>query len=115
MSKPFKELLAGMPKERLERIKIKTEILKNEMALSELRQALDLTQDELANSLHMKQAAISKFEHQSDIYLSTLRKILFAMGAELKIVAHFPDGDVLINQFHDLRHDSATKRKLAVP
>jgi transcriptional regulator with XRE-family HTH domain len=72
------------------------------MALKDLRQALKLTQDELARSLKMKQAAISKFERQSDIYLSTLRKILFVMGADLKIVAHFPEGDVLINQFNDI-------------
>ena len=114
MSKPFKNLLNDMSPERRERIKIKTDVLKNEMALGELRQALDLTQEELAKSLHLKQAAISKFEHQSDIYLSTLRKILFAMGADLKIIAHFPDGDVLVNQFTDIRRDSDSNRKLAV-
>ena len=114
MSKQFKNLLNKMSPERRERIKIKTDVLKNEMALGELRQALDLTQEELAKSLHMKQAAISKFEHQSDIYLSTLRRILFAMGADLKIVAHFPDGDVLVNQFTDIRRDSDSNRKLAV-
>ena len=114
MSKPFRNLLDEMSPERRERIKIKTEVLKNEMALGELRQALDLTQEELAKSLHMKQAAISKFEHQSDIYLSTLRKILFAMGAELKIIAHFPDGDVLVNQFTDIRNDTDPNRQAAV-
>ncbi len=114
MSKPFKNLLNNMSPERRERIKIKTNVLKNEMALGELRQALDLTQEELAKSLHLKQAAISKFEHQSDIYLSTLRKILFAMGADLKIIAHFPDGDVLVNQFTDIRRDSDSNRELAV-
>jgi transcriptional regulator with XRE-family HTH domain len=113
MSKPFKNLLNEMSPERRERIRIKTEVLKNEMALGELRQALDLTQEELAKSLHMKQAAISKFEHQSDIYLSTLRRILFAMGADLKIIAHFPDGDVLVNQFTDIRRDSDSSRRLA--
>ena len=103
MSKPFKNLLEKMPERRRERIKLKTALLKNEMALRELRQALDLTQEELARSLDMKQAAISKFEHQSDIYLSTLRRILFAMGADLKLVARFPEGEVLINQFNEIR------------
>ena len=102
MSRPFKKLLENMPRDRRERIRLKTEVLKNEMALKDLRQALKLTQDELARSLKMKQAAISKFERQSDIYPSTLRKILFVMGADLKIVAHFPEGDVLINQFNDI-------------
>lgn len=107
MSKPFKKLMDGMSEERLEKIKIKTEILKNEMALKELRQAMELTQEELAKELHVNQAAVSKFESQSDIYISTLRKILFAMGGELKIVAHFDEGDVLINQFDDIRKGEA--------
>ena len=107
MSKSFKKLLADMPEERLEKIKIKTEVLKNELALKELRQAMELTQEELAKELHVNQAAVSKFESQSDIYISTLRKILFAMGGELKIVAHFDDGDVLINQFDDIRKSEA--------
>ena len=116
MSKPFKTLLERMPAERRSRIKIKTELLKREMALRELRQALDLTQEELANSLKMNQAAISKFEHQSDIYISTLRKILFAMGGNLEIVAHFRDGDVLINQFDDVRRArNAAKGMAASP
>ncbi len=107
MSKSFKKLLADMPEERLEKIKIKTEVLKNEMALKELRQAMELTQEKLAKELNVNQAAVSKFESQSDIYISTLRKILFAMGGELKIVAHFDDGDVLINQFDDIRKNEA--------
>lgn len=105
MSKPFKNLLGKMSPERRNRIKLKTEVLKSEMALRELRIALDLTQEQLARSLNMKQTAISKFEHQSDIYLSTLRRILHAMGAELKIIARFQDGEVLINQFDDIRRE----------
>jgi len=101
-----------MPNRRREHIKLKTELLKDEMALRELRQALDLTQEELARSLNMKQAAISKFEHQSDIYLSTLRRILFAMGADLKLVARFPDGEVLINQFDDIRREADLRDKI---
>lgn len=107
MSKPFSELREKMTPEQRKRSKTKTEVLKNEMALQELRQALDLTQEELARALQVNQAAVSKFESQSDIYISTLRKILFAMGGELRIVAHFDDGDVLINQFDDIRKSKA--------
>ena len=102
MSKPFKNLINQMSAERQARVKEKTKILKEQMALAELRKALDLTQGQLAETMKMNQAAVSKFEHQSDLYISTLRKILSAMGAELKIVAHFPDTDVLINQFTDV-------------
>ena len=106
MHKPFKNLLEKMPAERRKRIAIKTEVLKKEMALRELREALELTQQELANALEVNQAAVSKFEHQSDVFISTLRKILSAMGADLRIIAHFPEGDVQINQFDDIRRDA---------
>ena len=103
MSKPFSELRKNMPPERQRHIAAKTEKLKQEMALQELRQALLLTQKELAEKLQVNQAAISKFENQSDIYIGTLRKILLAMGGDLKIIAHFDEGDVLINQFNEVR------------
>jgi len=112
MSKPFNKLTSAMTPERRRRIEMKTELLKNAMAFQELRQALDLTQDELANTLQMKQSAISKFESQSDIYISTLRKILFAMGADLKIVAKFPEGEVLINQFDEIRKPPEMSREV---
>jgi DNA-binding transcriptional regulator YiaG len=89
MSKPFKNLIEKMPAERQNRIKQKAKELKTQMALGELRRALDLTQEQVAGSLNMNQAAISKFEHQSDIYIGTLRKILSAMGAELKLLHIF--------------------------
>ena len=106
MSKPFNTLLEKMPAARRKKITVLTSHLKQEMALCELRQALDLTQTQLAETLNMKQAAISKFERQSDIYISTLRNILTAMGADLKIVASFPEGDVQINQFDEIRSDA---------
>ncbi|MDX9762797.1 MAG: helix-turn-helix transcriptional regulator [Desulfomonilia bacterium] len=64
MAKPFRKLIENLPPERKERIRIKTGVLKNEMARHELRLALQLTQEELANTLNMKQTAISRFEHQ---------------------------------------------------
>jgi transcriptional regulator with XRE-family HTH domain len=70
------------------------------MALQELRQARRLTQKQLADSLRLNQAALSKIENQADMHVSTLRRILSAMGGRLKIVAQFPDGEFVINQ-HD--------------
>jgi len=64
MSKPFNNLIKKMPVERQERIKQNAKKLKTQMALGELRRALELTQKQVAGSLNMNQAAISKFEHQ---------------------------------------------------
>lgn len=101
MAKPFRKLVAGMNPERQERIRTQIEKLSGEMVLQEVRQALELTQQQIAESLHMNQAAISKIEHQSDMYISTLRKFLAAMGGNLKIVATFPEGQIVINQFEN--------------
>ena len=99
-----------MPAERQKRIKQKAKNLKTQMAIGELRRALELTQEQVAGSLNIKQAAISKIERQSDIYIGTLRKILTAMGAELRIVAHFPDTDVEIDQFTNLKNNTTSRR-----
>ncbi len=102
MAKPFKHLVEKMSPESRERVRKRTAEMHSEMALQELRQALHLTQQELADLLQMNQAAISKLEHQSDMYVSTLRRFVAAMGGELRIVAHFPQGDVVIDQFEDI-------------
>lgn len=70
-----------------------------EMPLHELRQAKALSQVKLAESLHVNQAAISKMEHRTDMYISTLREYIRAMGGDLEIVANFPDGSVKISNF----------------
>ncbi len=99
MAKPFKKLKDNMSPERREKIEERAQAILIGMALQELRQTRHLTQQELANILNINQAALSKMECQADIRVSTLRKILSAMGGTLKIVAEFPEGEVIINQF----------------
>ena len=73
------------------------------MALHELRQAMQMSQNQLARSLRVKQANISKIERRTDMYISTLRSYIKAMGGELEIIARFSHGSVKIDQFEDLR------------
>ena len=103
MAKNFKELEAKMSPAARGRAEAKAERMMNEMALDELREALNLTQESLAQSLHVNQAAISKVERRSDMLISTLRKIIQAMGGELEIRAMLPAGVACINQFQDVR------------
>jgi transcriptional regulator with XRE-family HTH domain len=72
------------------------------MPLQELRQARKLSQEAIATVLGAKQASISKLEHRTDMYVSTLRSYIEAMGGTLEIVAQFPDGEVRITQFTDI-------------
>ena len=103
MAKNFKELEAKMSPAARARAEAKAEHMLSEMALDELREALKLTQESLAQTLHVNQAAISKVERRSDMLISTLRKIIQAMGGELEIRAILPAGVVRINQFQDVR------------
>lgn len=45
---------------------------------------------------------ISRIEQRTDLYVSTLRHYVEAMGGKLDIVARFPEGDVRISQFEDV-------------
>src|SRR5271167_340695 len=69
------------------------------MALDELRHARELTQVHLSKILGVNQAAVSKLERRTDMYVSTLQDFVKAMGGELKITARFPEGTVEITQF----------------
>lgn len=99
MAKKFSELQARMsPKSRAAADRLYQEHLE-QMPLHELRQAKALSQATLAKTLHVNQAAISKMERRTDMYISTLRNYIRAMGGELEIVATFPDGQVKIENF----------------
>ena len=49
-----------------------------------------------------KQPSIAKLEKRTDIYISTLRETIEAMGGTLDIVARFPDGSVKIKNFSSI-------------
>lgn len=102
MAKSFKVLERKMSPEARMRSEEKAKRLIAEMPLQELRAARKLTQEELAKTLNVNQAAVSKLERRADMYVSTLREFVRAMGGELEITARFPEGAVRINQFEDV-------------
>jgi predicted transcriptional regulator len=107
MAKKFSELRKKMTPASQERAKAKTKVMLGEMALDELREARRLTQEQLAERLHVKQPAIAKIERRADMYLSTLRGVIKAMGGDMEILAVFPDGRVTIKQLSELRPRAA--------
>lgn len=114
MARNFSELRARMSPESRERSRQKARQMIAEMALDELREARKLTQEQLAAFFHVGQPAISKLEKRTDMYLSTLRGIIKAMGGELEIKAVFPDGAVRINQFEEIEQPKTRRRGEAV-
>ena len=99
MTKNFSELRAKMGHERRARNDAAVKATLAEMPLNELRNARGLSQQMLAETLHIQQPAIAKLEKRADMYISTLRSHIRAMGGELDIIARFPDGDVKISNF----------------
>lgn len=102
VAKKFSKLRAGMNPAAQERAGAKAKVMLAEMPLNELRQARGLSQKMLAEVLHVQQPSIAKMEKRTDMYLSTLRSHIEAMGGELDIIARFPDGAVKINNFAEL-------------
>jgi DNA-binding transcriptional regulator YiaG len=109
MARNFKELQAKMPREARARSEASARKMLSEMGLAQLREAMDLTQESLADTLRVKQASISKMERRSDMYISTLRKIIEAMGGELQIIAKMPNGKVHIGQFTKIRNGASER------
>ncbi len=106
MAKKFRDLRSKISPDAQAHAHEKTLALLAELPLAELRRARQLSQEQLATELDVQQPAVAKIEKKTDMYISTLRRFINAMGGELEIRAHFPDGDVTINQFENLDGDS---------
>jgi len=102
MARKYSGLRARMSPEARERAATRAKAMLEEMPLHELRRARGLSQETLAAKLKVRQASISKLERRADMYISTLRSHIEAMGGKLEIVARFPDGEVRISNFEDV-------------
>jgi len=107
MAKNFRTLREKMSPESRERSRVLAAKYRAGMPLDELRAAREMTQVHLARILKVNQAAVSKMERRTDMYISTLQDFVRAMGGELKITARFPDGTVEINQFEGVKKAAA--------
>ena len=105
MAKKFSDLRAQMSSESQARAEAQAQAMLAEMPLNELRQARGLSQKMLAEVLQVQQPSIAKLEKRTDMYLSTLRSHIEAMGGQLEVIARFPDGAVRISNFADLGRD----------
>ena len=99
MKKNFNELRKGMDPERIAQADVRAKEMMGEMLLAEIRKQTGLTQEELADSLGIKQPSLSKLESQTDMQVSTLQRLIEALGWSLELIAHLPKGDVRITQF----------------
>ena len=110
MAKSFDELVTRTTSPQVRaKAKALTRKYLAEMLLSEIRMLAGKSQSELARILGIKQPGVSKLEQQDDIQVSTLMKIVEALGGELHIIARFPKADVEIKQFAKKRRKETRK------
>lgn len=88
-----------MNPERLARAKAQAKEVMAEMLLAEIRKEAGFTQEEIARTIGIKQPSLSKLESQDDIQVSTLQRLIQALGGQLELIAHMPGGDIRISQF----------------
>ena len=83
------------------------------LSLCQLREARSLTQASLADLLHVPQGSVSRMERRADMYVSTLRSYIKAMGGDLEIKAIFPDAEISITQFEEI--EDRKRRQQRIP
>jgi transcriptional regulator with XRE-family HTH domain len=114
MARNYKELQAKMDPASLADNKQRVREELQRMALEELRGAKQLTQADMAEMLDVPQSSISRIERRADMYLSTLRGYVHAVGGELRIQAVFPDGGtVVIDRFGEYEERPYVVRAVA--
>lgn len=103
MARKWNELKTRMTPAARARVDARVRATLDSMPLAEIRKAVGLTQAELAGRLEIGQGSVSKIESAADVYLTTLRRYIEAMGGELRLTARFSDGRQFdIDQFRDV-------------
>ena len=88
----FRDYMASLPEERRRKIEEGTQKLIFAYQLEMARKARRVSQKQLAAALRVSQPAIAKMEHEEDMKLSTLKRLVEGMGGSLRVEAEFPDG-----------------------
>lgn len=92
MARTLDDVIKGLPLDQQQEVAAQAaRLIEDEMTLRDLRKAHELTQERMAEALHISQDGVSRIEKRSDFLLSTLRSYIEAMGGKLRLVVEFPD------------------------
>ena len=92
MARTLNDVIKWLPLDQQQEIEVQAaRLIEDEMTLRDLRKAHDLTQERVAEALHISQDGVSRIEKRSDFLLSTLSSYIEAMGGTLRLIAEFPD------------------------
>lgn len=91
MARSLDEFIAQLSADEQAEIEARYQVLKQEVeGLREMRQIAGKAQDDIATALNIKQPSVSKIEKQADMYLSTLRSYVEAIGGKLELTVKLP-------------------------
>ncbi len=98
MSKSFDNLRSQIDADPRRRVRVERHkrAIRDALALARLRESRNVTQQQVAQALDVSQANVSRIEHEEDLYLSTLRGYVAALGGHLEVSAVFPEESVLL-------------------
>lgn len=92
MATNIDNVIKRLPRKRRDKVEARAaELIAEEMTLRDLREALALTQERMAELLGIGQDSVSRLERRSDLLLSTLSSYVRAMGGRILLIAEFPD------------------------
>ncbi|MDX1003199.1 XRE family transcriptional regulator [Sinorhizobium medicae] len=106
MGRSLDEVISSLPQDQQEQIEAPYDELRQEVeGLRELRQIAGKGQADIASALNIKQPSVSKIEKQTDMYLSTLRSYVEAVGGKLELTVKLPKRPAL--RIHHLGDQTA--------
>jgi transcriptional regulator with XRE-family HTH domain len=113
MARTLNEVIKGLPLDQQQEIETQAaRLIEDEMTLRDLRKAHELTQERMAEALHISQDGVSRIEKRSDFLLSTLRSYVEAMGGKLRLIVEFPNRKpVMLSDFDSLAPRGKRSRK----
>lgn len=96
MGRTLDELMAELPPKRRAKVDARaSELIAEVEGLKAFRQLAERSQEQIAESLGIKQPSVHKIEKQTDLYLSTLRRFVEAAGGSLELRVELPGKGVL--------------------
>lgn len=96
MGRTVDELMTALPAARRASVEARTaELIAEVEGLKAFRQLAERSQEQMAESLGIKQPSVHKIEKQTDLYLSTLRRFVEAAGGTLELRVELPGKGVL--------------------
>ncbi len=91
MGRTLDQMMDALPEERRQTIEARAdELLAEVEGLKALRALAERSQEQIADSLGIKQPSVHKIERQTDLYLSTLRRFVEAAGGTLELRVELP-------------------------